>query len=393
MTAIPITRPCLGPEEAQAAGEAIASGWLSQGPRVQEFERVLAEFVGVTEAIATTNCTTALHLALLAAGVRPGDQVICPSFTFIATANAILYAGAEPVFVDIEPRTLNIDPECVEAAITPRTRAIVPVDQIGLAADILAILEIARRHGLRVVEDAAPSLGATVGPARVGSLSDFTCFSFHPRKSITTGEGGMITTNKPDAAARLRRLRSHGASTSDLARHRSGSIDIEEYAELGFNYRMTDIQAAIGIVQMSRLETILIERRRLARRYTSMLAGVDGVEPPGEPPGRPHTYQSYCIRVDARARPRVMIDLAAAGIASRRGVMAVHLEPFYRASQPTVALPHTERATAETLLLPLYVGMTESDQDRVVETLARSLRSAVTTTSTMSSRWASVSSG
>jgi dTDP-4-amino-4,6-dideoxygalactose transaminase len=371
---IPITRPWIGQEEVEAAGQAILSGWLSQGARVQQFEEAVARYVGAPSAVATSNCTTALHLALLAAGVRPGDQVICPSFTFIATANAVLYVGAEPVFVDIDPKTYNLDPELVEAAVTPRTRAIVPVDQIGLAADVPAILEIARRRGLKVVEDAAPSLGATVGSARVGSLSDLTCFSFHPRKSITTGEGGMITTADAQVADRLRRLRSHGASTSDLARHQSDSIQLEEYPELGFNYRMTDVQAAIGVVQMGRLEGILAARRHLALRYSAALADLDGVQVPYEPPDRRHTFQSYCVRLPAGVRPQVMSDLAAAGVSSRRGVMAIHLEPFYRTSG--CVLPETERATADTLLLPLYAGMTDQEQDQVVGSLASSLRAA-----------------
>ncbi len=339
----------------------------------------MAAYVGAEHAVATTNCTSALHLALLAAGVRPGDQVICPSFTFIATANTIVQAGAEPVFVDIDPSTYNVDPECVDAAVTNRTRAIVPVDQIGLAADIPAILDIAARHDLAVVEDAAPSLGATVAGVRLGGLSPLTCFSFHPRKSITTGEGGMITTGDAATAARLRRLRSHGASTSDLARHRSGALDFEEYAELGFNYRMTDVQAAIGLVQMGRLESILDERRRLALRYLELLAAVDGVLPPLEPPDRPHTFQSYCVRLPSGTRAHVMAGLASAGIASRRGVMAIHLEPFYRSLVPGCSLPETERAAADTMLLPLYVGMTPNEQDRVVDTLASSLRAARST--------------
>jgi perosamine synthetase len=374
MSAVPITKPSIGEEEIAAVRDVLLSGWLSQGPRVQEFERVVAGYVGAEQAVATSNCTTALHLALIAAGVRKGDEVICPSFSFIATANAIVYAGAEPVFVDIDPLTYNIDPEQVEAAITSRTRAIMPVDQIGLAADIPTILDIARRHGLSVVEDAAPSLGAGVGGSRVGSLSDFTCFSFHPRKSITTGEGGMVTTSDAEAAVQLRRIRSHGASTSDLARHQSGSIEFEEYAELGFNYRMTDIQAAIGLVQMRRLDGILAERQRLALRYGELLATVDGVGLPHQPPERPHTFQSYCIRVPDGTRAQVMADLGQAGIASRRGVMAIHLEPLYRSLHPRLSLPVTERATVETMLLPLYVGMGEADQERIAEVVASSLR-------------------
>ena len=234
---IPITRPSLGEEEVAAVADVIRSGWLTQGKRVEEFEQAVAHYVGAEHAVAVSNCTSALHLALVAAGVGHGDEVICPSFSFIATANAIVHAGAVPVFVDIDPRTYNIDATSVERAITERTSAIVPVDQIGLAADLRYIRELAHFHNLAIVEDAAPALGATVDAERVGSRSDLTCFSFHPRKSITTGEGGMITTADGDVAAHLRRLRSHGASTSDLMRHASGTDELEPYAELGFNYR------------------------------------------------------------------------------------------------------------------------------------------------------------
>jgi perosamine synthetase len=369
---IPITRPWLGDEEVAAAGEVIRSGWLSQGRQVDKFERAVAEYVGASEAVAVSNCTTALHLALLAAGVGPGDEVICPSFTFIATANAIVHAGAIPVFVDIEPDTYNIDPELVEAAITTRTKAIVPVDQIGMAADIPAIVKIANDHGLSVVEDAAPSLGAAVGDVRVGGFGHLTCFSFHPRKSITTGEGGMITTDDPVAAAWLRRVRSHAASTSDLQRHMSNTVAIEEYPELGFNYRMTDIQAAIGIVQMTRLDAILDGRRRLALRYSELLGPCEWLQVPSESLERRHTFQSYCVRLDPSvSREAVMAELAGRGIATRRGVMAVHLEPFYRDPSMAGGLPVTEACTEETLLLPLYVGLTEDEQDLVVDALLR----------------------
>ncbi len=377
LTSIPITRPWVGDEEADAAAAVVRSGWLSQGRRVQDFEAAIAEYIGVRHAIATSNCTTALHLALLAAHVGPGDDVICPSFSFIASANAIRHAGATPVFVDIDPRTYNIDPALVEAAITPRTKAIMPVDQIGLAADIPAIRAIAQRHGVNVVEDAAPSLGATVGNDRVGRLSRFTCFSFHPRKSITTGEGGMITTDDDDAADLLRRLRSHAASTSDLWRHQSGTTEMEEYRELGYNCRMTDIQAAIGVVQMGKLDAILGRRRRLAERYSALLVDDERIQTPYEPPNYHHTYQSYCIRLRIDRRPSratIMAELAGQGIATRKGVMATHLEPVYRASSPDLSLPITETAAAETMLLPLFAGMTEAEQDTVVAALRRAVR-------------------
>jgi perosamine synthetase len=371
---IPITRPSVTAEEASAAAEAVLSGWLSQGPRVEQFERAIASYTGARHAVATSNCTTALHLALIAAGVGPGDEVICPSFSFIATANAIVHAGATPVFVDIDPCTYNIDAALAEAAITPRTRAIMPVDQIGLAADIQRINQLADARGLKVIEDAAPSLGATAGEGRVGSMSHFTCFSFHPRKSITTGEGGIITTDDDAAAARLRSIRSHAASTSDLARHTSGTTEIEEYRELGYNYRMTDIQAAIGIVQVRRLDEILGQRTLLAHRYDALLAGNEKLTTPYVPAGYRHTYQSYCVRLaPGLSRPTIMEHLAAKGIASRRGVMAIHLEPYYRKQLPALTLPATEAASRETLLLPLFAGMTEAEQDQVVAALTEAL--------------------
>jgi dTDP-4-amino-4,6-dideoxygalactose transaminase len=371
---IPITRPCIGEEEAAAAAEVVRSGWLTQGQQSQDFEAALATYVGARHAVVVSNCTTALHLALVVAGVGPGDEVICPSFTYIATANAVVHAGATPVFVDIDPRTYNTTPELLEAAITPRTKVLLPVDQIGLAADLPAIMALAKRHGLMVVEDAAPSLGATVDGRKVGTFADLTCFSFHPRKSITTGEGGLITTEDADMAERLRTIRSHAASTSAFSRHASGTTDIEEYRELGWNYRMTDVQAAIGLVQLGRLDGILVERRRLAERYSRRLAADPRIQVPYVPPGRPHTYQSYCIWLHGGApRAAVMAALAERGIATRRGVMASHLEPYYRERYPDLALPVTERASAETLLLPLYVGMTEAEQDEVIAALLAAL--------------------
>ena len=371
---IPITRPCVGVEEGEAAAQAVRSGWLSQGKQVQDFEQELAEYIGVRNAILVSNCTTALHLALVAAGVGPGDDVLCPSFTFIATANAVLHAGATPVFVDIDPLTYNTTPELLEAAITPKTRALMPVDQIGLAADMPAIMALAKRHKLAVIEDAAPSLGATVNGQKVGTFADFTCFSFHPRKSITTGEGGLITTNDDAAAERLRAIRSHGVSTSAFARHASGTTEIEEYREVGWNYRMTDIQAAVGRVQLRKLDGILEERRRLARRYDALFAGNEQLQTPHVPAGRPHTYQSYCVWLkNGASRAKIMAELAERGIASRRGVMASHLEPFYREMYPHLSLPVTEAATTDTILLPLYVGMTEAEQDEVVAAVLAAL--------------------
>jgi dTDP-4-amino-4,6-dideoxygalactose transaminase len=371
---VPIMVPYVGEEEAQAAADAVRSGWLSQGARTQEFEQLVADYVDAPYAVACSNGTTALHLALLAAGVGPGDEVICPSFTYIASCNAIRYVGATPVFVDIDPRTYTIDPSLIERVITPRTKAILPVDQIGLAADLPAIAEIAARRNLLIIEDAAPSLGTAIDGVRVGGSghADFTCFSFHPRKSVTTGEGGVITLADFETAEHLRKLRSHAASTSARARYESGTTDFELYEELGYNFRLSDVLAAIGIVQMRKLDFILAERRRLAERYSVAFSDLDALlQVPFEPDGYTHTYQSYVVRLSdgAEKRPHVMRALAARGIATRRGVMASHLEPYYLRLYPDLSLPETERAAEETLLLPLYVGMPEDEQDLVVQAL------------------------
>src|SRR5213594_292496 len=290
---VPITKPALGEAEARAPFDSIKSGWVTQGPKVAEFEKAVAAYVGAKHGVATTSCTTGLHLALATSGIGSGDEVIVPSFTFIASANAILYTGATAVFCEIDPRTYNADPADVERRITKRTRAIMPVDQIGLSCDIGAINDVAQRHGVEVVEDAAPAIGATYRGRRVGSNARQTIFSFHPRKVITTGEGGMITTDDDALAQRARKLRAHAMSVSDLDRHRSDRVILEEYEELGFNYRMTDIQASIGLVQLRRLDELLRIRRAKADRYDQELAEIRGVEVPYVPPYATHTYQSY----------------------------------------------------------------------------------------------------
>src|SRR5713101_5988981 len=277
---VPITKPALTEEEARAPYESIKSGWVTQGPKVAEFEKAVAAYVGARHGVATTSCTTGLHLALATIGVGPGDEVIVPSFTFIASANAILYTGATVVFCEIDPRTFNADPADIEKRITKKTKAIIPLDQIGLGCDIDAINDIAKRHGIDVVEDAAPTIGGTYKGRRVGSNAHQTVFSFHPRKVITTGEGGMITTDDDAYADRARKLRAHGMSVSDLDRHKSDRVIIEEYPELGFNYRMTDIQASIGLVQLRRLDELLRIRRAKAERYDQELAEIRGVEVP-----------------------------------------------------------------------------------------------------------------
>jgi dTDP-4-amino-4,6-dideoxygalactose transaminase len=305
--------------------------------------------------------------------VKPGDEVICPSFSFIATANSILYAGATPVFVDIDPRTFNIDPNLIEAAITQRTTAIMPVSQIGLAADLPRVVEIAARHSLKVIEDAAPSLGAAINGRRTGAISDFTCFSFDARKILTMGEGGVITTNDEAAAARLRQLRAHAASVSLAARHNATSVVIESYPELGYNYKLTDVQAAIGRVQMGRVESVVAERRRLAARYRDFLAGDDRIELPYEPEGYTHVYQSYCLRLRSGVEQLLFMRQMATLKVSTRRIMAIHEEPFYRRIMPNIALPETERAVRETVLLPMFVGLSDEEQEQVATSVTEAL--------------------
>lgn len=373
---IPITRLAVGQAEADAAAEVIASGWLAQGKRVERFEQLVAEYVGAGHGVAVNSATTGLHLALVAAGVKPGDEVICPSYSFIATANAIVYTGAKPVFVDIDPLTYNIDNTKIEDAITPRTTAIMPVSQVGLAADIAGVMRIAQQHNLKVVEDAAPSLGATSAGVRLGGISDFTVFSFDARKILTTGEGGVITTNDGAAAERMRMLRANAASVSAMARHTSSNVVLEGYPEVGYNYRLTDIQAAIGIVQMGRLAEMIAERRRLAERYGKMLSGDDRIVLPHEPEGYQHVYQSYTVRLRTqRTQPEVMAEMAKRDIATRR-VIACHLEKPYREMYPELSLPESAAACHRTLLLPMFVGLSDDEQDQVVEALLASLGEA-----------------
>jgi len=372
---IPITRPHLTGREGAAVAAAIESGWVSQGPRVREFEQAFAARVGAADAVATTSCTTALALALHVSGVGPGDEVVVPSMSFIATANAVWHCGAEPVFADVDPRTYNLDPAATERAITTRTKAIMPVHQIGLPADMDAFAELGERHGVAVIEDAACAIGATYKERPIGSLPSLACFSLHPRKVITTGEGGMITVQEAEVAERLRRLRAHGMDMSDLARHSATDVAIEAYPERGFNYRMTDMQAALGLCQLEELDWILERRRELAGRYTAALATIPSLQAPYDPPYAERTWQSYCVRVlpgSAVDRTELMRLLLRDGIHTRRGVMASHEEDSYGVTARIAggALPHTEAATRETLMLPLFPDLTDAEQDFVIERLA-----------------------
>ena len=372
MTSIPISKPFFTGSEGAAVAEVVASGWVSQGPRVREFEAAFARRVGAADAVATTSCTTALQLALYVSGVGPGDEVIVPSLSFIATANAVWQCGATPVFADVDPDTYNLDPAAAERAITPRTKAIMPVHQVGLPADMDAFLALGRRHGVEIVEDAACAIGATYKGRAIGSLGPLACFSLHPRKVITTGEGGMIAVQDPAVAARLRFLRQHAMDVSDLARHSADDVVIERYSERGWNHRMTDMQAALGLCQLEVLDEILDRRRRLADRYAAALEDMPTLHAPFDPPESARTWQSYCVRVDARSpvdRTDLMRRLLADGIATRRGVMAIHHEAAY-AAEARSDLPNTDAAAAEVLMLPLYAGLADHEQDFVIERLA-----------------------
>jgi len=370
---IPITRPSFSAREESAVVEALRSGWVSQGPRVAEFEKRFADYVGAAQAVAVSSCTTALHLALLVAGIRPGDEVLCPSLSFIATANAIIYAGASPVFVDIDGATFNMDPGSIERSITPRTKAILVVHQIGLPSPLAEIRAIAASHGLIVVEDAACAIGSEYMGRRIGAPhSSMACFSFHPRKILTTGEGGMITTGDEKVAARLRKLRQHAMTVSDLARHSSNQVVTESYDEVGYNYRMTDLQAAVGLVQLERLDDMLARRRQLAARYTEKLAQFKWLSAPSEPAGHRHNFQSYMAVLSDDApitRDQLMQELLDRGISTRRGIMAIHREAPYRDRKWDALLPRTNHVTDNAIILPLFYTMTDEEQDYVVNCL------------------------
>jgi dTDP-4-amino-4,6-dideoxygalactose transaminase len=370
---IPIARPYVGPEEEQAVIQSLRSGWLSQGPRVAEFEKQFARYVGAQHAIAVSSCTTALHLAFIGAGIGSGDEVLCPSLSFIATANSVRYVGATPIFVDIDPLTYNLDPNKIEAAISPRTKAILAVHQIGLPAALQEILEIARRRNLVVIEDAACAIGSVYTGQRIGlPHASMACFSFHPRKILTTGEGGMITTSEEKVATRIRQLRQHAMNTSDLARHQSKKIVLESYDEVGYNFRMTDLQAAIGLVQLGRVEGFIERRRVFAARYTEELLKLGWMVPPSEPNGCQHNFQSYMVRLKEDApisRDALMQGLLDRGISTRRGIMAAHREAPYRDARWDRELAETNAATDECIILPLFHQMTEDEQAFILESI------------------------
>jgi perosamine synthetase len=393
MPAIPIARPSLGQEEIEAATRCITSGWLTQGPEVAAFEQEFAAAVGAPHACAVSNCTAALHLALAVAGIRAGDDVVTASHSFIATANAIRYIGATPVFSDIASGGYNLDPSGVEAAMTPRTRAILCVHQLGMPCDLEAIVAIGRRHGIPVIEDAACAIGSEISwKGRWEPIGrphgDVACFSFHPRKVITTGDGGMITTRHADWDRQYRLLRHHGMSVADTVRHHSRQVISETYDVVGYNYRLTDLQAAVGRAQLRRLGSILARRRALAARYQAALVAMPGLGIPVEPHWARTNWQSFPVRLlHTGMQGPVMQALLDAGIATRRGVMCAHRQPAYPAGTWSagaaevpdglrrVSLQNSEEAEDSVILLPLHAELTDSEQDRVVAALAECLQS------------------
>jgi nucleotide sugar dehydrogenase len=373
---VPVSRPAVGGDEAEAAAEVVRTGWVAQGPQVGAFEREFAEYVGARHACAVSSGTAALHLALLAVGVGPGDEVVTVSHSFIATANAVRYCGARPVFVDVDPETGNMDPALLEAAITPRTRAILPAHQIGVPCDIEAIVAVGKGYGIPVVEDAACAVGSEV---RIGGMWErvgrphgtVACFSFHPRKILTCGEGGMITTADAEIDRRVRLLRQHAMSIPDLVRHGATEVQFETYPETGFNYRMTDIQAAVGRAQLRRLPQMLRRQAQLAERYMRAIREIPGLSVPEVPEYARTNYQSYAVRVGAEfpmTRDALMQRLLDRGISTRRGVMNAHQEPAYSGGVER-RLSHSEMVRDTTVLLPLYAAMSDEEQGRVIEEL------------------------
>lgn len=370
---INVMKPWLGEEEAAALAEVVASGWVAQGPKVKEFEARFAESQGVRHAVATSSCTTALHLALVVAGIGPGDDVVVPSLSFIATANAVTYVGARPVFCDVDPATGNVTAETIHAALTLDTRAVIVVDQGGVPLDLDPIRDLCDRHEITVIEDAACGVGSTYKGRPVGAGADVAVWSFHPRKILTTGEGGMLTTNRADWAARARTLREHSMSVSATDRHGSVLAHPEVYLEVGFNYRMTDLQAAVGIVQLGKLPEVLQRRRDIAARYVAGLSGVRGLRLVCDPPYGTSNFQSFWIEVlptFRTSREGLMAQLAAAGISARRGIMAAHRQPAYRwRDTGSPLLQHTERLNDRTLILPVFHELDDEGLDRIIGTV------------------------
>ena len=374
---IPIAKPYLTKKEAKAAYDTILTGWITQGPRVAEFEQKFAAYTGAKYAVAVSNCTTALHLAMIVSGIGPGDEVICPSMSYIATANAIKYVGAIPVFAEIDPANYNLDVKDTAKKITDKTKAILLVHQIGMPADIDAFKELAEKHHLKLIEDAACAAGSSYKGAKIGSHSDLVCFSFHPRKVISTGDGGMITTNNEAYYNRMKLLRQHGMSVNDRTRHESSRIIFEDHLEVGYNYRLTDIQASVGIKQLEKLDWIIGKRRKIALRYHKAFKGLKFLQLPVEKKGYFSNYQSYSIYLRDEcplSRNEIMQKMLDAGISTRRGIMTTHRETAYKTEYAGLQLPVSENSSDRSIILPLYIPMNDEDVQKVIDTFTSLLK-------------------
>jgi perosamine synthetase len=370
---VPLMKPWLDEEEWYAMKEVVLSGWVSQGPKVKEFETVIASFLGVKHAVAMNACTSAMHVAMKIAGVQHGDEVIVANSTCMANVNAIKMAGAEPVFVDIDPRTFNINPESIEAKITDRTKIVMNIDQIGLPNDIDALIAICNKHRLTLLDDAATALGAQYKGKYLGAHQVMTTFSFHPRKMITTGEGGMLVTDDDAIAEQARILRATGASVSDLERHKAKGLILQKYYDSGFNYRMTDMQAAMGIVQMKKIAAMLEQRATQAALYNSALADIAQIELPYVPTYATPAWSSYCIKIKDDCNitvTSVLQALAAENISARYGIQPLHQEPYFEhMNYKDEAFPISCNIADKTFFIPIYPGMTEQQQHHVINTL------------------------
>ncbi len=374
---IPIAKPYLTKKEAKAAYETILSGWITQGPRVAEFEQKFADYTGAKYSVAVSNCTTALHLSMIVAGVGTGDEVICPSMSYIATANSIKYVGAKPVFAEIDPTNYNLDIQDVEKRITAKTKAILLVHQIGMPADIDVFKDLAVKYNLKLIEDAACAAGSSYKGKKIGSHSELVCFSFHPRKVISTGDGGMITTSNEAYYNRLKLLRQHGMSVNDRTRHESSKLIFEDHLEVGYNYRLTDIQASVGIKQLEKLDWLIAKRRKIASRYHKAFKGIPGIQLPKEKKGFFSNYQSYSIYLKDECpqnRNEIMQKMLDAGISTRRGIMTTHRETAYKEEYAGLSLPVSEKACDRSIILPLFVPMKDDDIEKVIETFSKILK-------------------
>ena len=374
---IPIAKPYLTKKEAKAAYDTILTGWITQGPRVAEFEEKFAAYTGARYAVAVSNCTTALHLAMIVAGVGKDDEVICPSMSYIATANAIKYVNAKPVFAEINPENYNLDVADTEKKITSKTKAILLVHQIGMPADIDAFQQLANKYNLKLIEDAACAAGSAYKDKKIGSHSELVCFSLHPRKVISTGDGGFITTNNEEHYKRLKLLRQHGMSVNDRVRHESAKVIFEDHVEVGYNYRLTDIQAAVGLQQLEKLDWIVNKRRKIAKKYHSAFKNISCIRIPKEKKGYFSNYQSYSIYLKDDCpvnRNELMQKMLDAGISTRRGIMTSHRETAYKEECAGLSLPVSEKACDRSIILPLYIPMKDEDIKTVIDTFISLLK-------------------